>query len=78
MAESKKEWNVVFLLDSKREVSHQLELSEELNERETLEFIEKQLERGDWWFLEDSVALHTSSVESYYLENRVQFTQFSK
>ncbi|MFC7061427.1 hypothetical protein [Halobacillus seohaensis] len=75
---AKNEWHVVFLLDSKRVVTHDLELSEEMDERETMEFIVKQLDRGSWWFLEDGVAVHTASVESFYLDKRAYRTRFSK
>ncbi|MBA2174426.1 hypothetical protein H0266_05840 [Halobacillus locisalis] len=74
----KKEWHVIFLLDSKRVVTHDLELSEEMDEREASEFIVKQLDRGTWWFLEDGVALHTSGVESFYLDKCARKTRFSR
>ncbi|WLR47227.1 hypothetical protein LC065_17150 [Halobacillus litoralis] len=75
---SKKEWHVIFLLDSKRVVTHDLELSEDMNEREASEFITKQLDKGTWWFLEDGVALHTSGVESFYLDKCAKKTRFSR
>ncbi|GGF12842.1 hypothetical protein GCM10010954_09460 [Halobacillus andaensis] len=78
MENKKKEWHVIFLLDSKRVVTHDLDLSEEMDERETMEFIVKQLDRGDWWFLEEGVAVHTSSVESFYLDKRAHRTRFSR
>ncbi|MCP3030581.1 hypothetical protein LF817_04435 [Halobacillus sp. A1] len=78
MASSKRDWKVVFLLISGRVVTHDLDLSEEMTERETMEFISKQLDRGEWWFLEDGVSIHTSSVESYYLSEYTQRTSFSK
>ncbi|RWZ60842.1 hypothetical protein EQV77_05985 [Halobacillus fulvus] len=74
----KKEWHVIFLLDSQRVVTHYLDLSEEMDEREVSEFIVKQLDRGTWWFLEDGVALHTKGVESFYLDKCAKRTRFSR
>ncbi|WP_240339770.1 hypothetical protein [Halobacillus ihumii] len=78
MATSKKSWHVIFLLKSDRVVAHDLDLSEEMTERETSEFIVKQLEKGEWWFLEDGVAIHTNSVESFYLDKAARRTRFSR
>ncbi|ASF39098.1 MULTISPECIES: hypothetical protein [Halobacillus] len=75
---SKKEWQVVFLLDSKRVITHELDLSEAMDQREASEFIVKQLDRGSWWFLEDGVVLHTKAVEGFYLEEGADRTDFSR
>ncbi|MFQ3543960.1 hypothetical protein Q7A53_07725 [Halobacillus rhizosphaerae] len=77
MAEAKKSWHVIFLLDSTRIVAHDLELSEEMDAREASEFITKQLDRGSWWFLEDGVAIHTEGVECFYLDRCAKHTRFS-
>lgn len=74
----KDEWHVIFLLDSKRVVTHDLELSEAMDEKEASEFIVKQLDRGTWWFLEDGVALHTRGVECFYLDKCAKRTRFSR
>ncbi|UOR13066.1 hypothetical protein [Halobacillus amylolyticus] len=78
MATGKKSWHVIFLLNSERIVAHDLDLSEEMTEREASEFIVKQLDKGDWWFLEDGVAIHTNSVQSFYLDKAARKTRFSR
>ncbi|PBB06673.1 hypothetical protein [Salimicrobium humidisoli] len=75
--EAKKNWHMVLLLDSRREVKHELEISEEMTKREATEFITKQLERDRWWFLESGVAVYTNSVEAFYLEGQAAVTQFN-
>lgn len=75
---TKKTWHVIFLLKSKRVVTHDLELSEEMAEKDTCEFIIKQLDRGPWWFLEDGVALQTDGVECFYLDKSAHRTRFSR
>ncbi|UOQ43287.1 hypothetical protein MUN89_15340 [Halobacillus salinarum] len=78
MSEMRKSWKVVFLVHSTRVVSHEMELSEEMSAREASEFIVKQLDKGEWWFLEDGVGLHTDSVESFYLDGCAKQTRFSR
>nr|WP_181349206.1 hypothetical protein [Thalassobacillus sp. CUG 92003] len=64
-------------MDSKRVVSHDMEVSEPLDQKEAAEFITKQLEKGAWWFLEDGVALRTGRVEAFYLDKSAHQTHFS-
>ncbi|WP_347860760.1 hypothetical protein U0355_08580 [Salimicrobium sp. PL1-032A] len=75
--EAKKNWKLVLMLDSRREVNHELELSEEMDQREATEFVMKQLERDSWWFLESGVAVYTNAVEAFYLEEAAQLTTFN-
>ncbi|SIS38418.1 hypothetical protein [Salimicrobium flavidum] len=75
--ESKKKWDLILLLDSRREVEYEMELSEEMNQREATEFVTKQLERDSWWFLESGVAVYTNAVEAFYLKGAAKVTQFN-